>query len=502
MKRFFTQILILTAINIAATAQEKSNGEDFFDRMKAGMEASAEASATASSGEFAPLWLSSNRQGTVSPYANSAYGRVALIRSCDADSLREWRMGYGLDIQVMRNAQSNTAIHQAYVDLQWKKLLLTIGQKEREIDLRNNHLTSGGLSQGINARPIPEALLTVDYFSVPLTDHWWKMRGRIGFGKTTDGNWQGRWIGDPETMRYTSNTLYHEKVIYWKFGREERFPLTFEIGLQMQTQFGGTLYHVVGRNTYDETVKMGEGLSDFWHALWPMGSMDVTDGAVQNAVGNTIGSYNMALTWNGGDWYARAYFERMFEDQSMLTVQYGIYDHLLGFEVQLPQNPYVRHFLVEHLSTKDQSGAVYHDVTASLPDHFAGRDDYYNHGIYTGWQHWGMSLGTPLLLSPIYNADHEMRFKSNRMQAWHVGLDGSIGREIDWRAMATWTSDWGTYDHPLDDVIHQQHYLLEATYRPQHLSGWRFSLAGGYSHGKLLGNTVGATLTVRKSLKL
>lgn len=457
-----------------------------------------EISGTASSGTFAPLWLSSNRQGVVSARDASAYERLGATYATrlgqSADSARQWRLTLGADVLLAQGDEYKFFIHQAYAALSWRKATLCVGQREREIDLRLNRLTSGGLSLGINAHPIPMALLSIDYFSVPGTRHWWKMRGRVGYGRTTDGRWQDGWV---EQGRHTSDILYHEKALYWKFGREERFPLTFEIGLQMMTQFGGTSHYPGGPD-----IRMPETLSAFWHALWPMGSEDPTDGNYSNAAGNTLGSYNMALTWHGGGWTCRAYFERLFDDQSMLTTQYGIYDHLLGLDLTLPRNPYVTSLLVEHLSTRDQAGPLYHDTTANIPDSYTGRDNYYNHGIYAGWQNWGRSLGTPLLTSPIYSPAHVLRFMNNRVAAWHAGLSGDPSPFLSWRLLATLTRNWGTYDTPLPDVARQQHYLAEATLTPRRAPLWRLTLAAGYDHGSLLGNSLGGTLTLRRTLNL
>lgn len=462
-----------------------------------------EMSGTTSNGDFAPLWLSSNKQGRVSPYANSAYQRVGYQQGIllGKDGTDRWHLDWGADLMLSQNSQSAFMVHQLYGELSWKKLKLTIGQKERKIDLRNNRLTSGGLSQGINAQPIPEVLAELDYFSVPLTNHWWKMSYRLGYGKTTDGNWIDGWVDKEAPRQYTGNILYHEKALLWKISREDRFPLTFDIELQMQTQFGGMTYHRPFSDGYHD-VPHAENLSAFWNALWPMGSEGETDGVIKNAAGNTIGSYNFALTWNASSWMMRAYYERMFEDQSMLTVQYGLFDHLLGVEAELPKNPFVSHIVIEHMSTKDQAGPVFHDTTANIPESYTGIDNYYNHDLYSGWQHWGMGIGHPLLTSPIYNGNHTMEFLNNRVQAWHIGIDGNPSAEWAWRLMATWTRNWGTYDKPFVDINNQQYYLAEATYMPQSLRGWQATLGLGIDHGTLIGNSTGAQLTIRKTFNL
>lgn len=475
-------------------------------------EAFVEVSGKVSSGNFAPLWLSSNRQGVVSPYANSAYERIGYQHDFyfgkpnenhEGTEDKDWHIQAAADIMLSQNAQQKFSIHQLYGEISYKKVSLTIGQKERQIDLRNNSLTSGGLSQGINAQPIPEVLGSVDYFSIPFCNHWWKWRGRIGYGKTTDGNWQKNWVADINSNRYTSNYLYCERMIGWKIGDEERFPLVFEPSLQMMTQFGGTTYNVAGRNHDDASVPIvhAENFNAFWHAFWPMGSNDETDGNMPNSAGNTLGSYNFAVSWITDTWKIRGYFERIFEDQSMLTVQYGIFDHLAGIDIDLPENPYVTSILVEHMSTKDQAGPVYHDKSPNIPESYTGIDNYYNHHLYPGWQNYGMTIGNPLLTSPIYNSNHDLHFYNNRVRALHIGVNGQPNDWLSWGVIATFTRNWGTYAQPYDDVRNQQYFLTEISILPRHIPDWQFTFGIGYDHGDLenIGNSVGAQLTIRKT---
>lgn len=485
-----TIIRLLVLLPISVFAQEQTLTEN--------VTVSVEGSVTASSGDFAPLWLSSNRQGVVSPYANSAYERISAVRPMNTDSTRTWRRGYGIDLQLAQNAQSKFFIHQAYLELGYKKLNLTIGSKEREIDFRNNELTSGGLSQGINAHPIPMALFDIDYFKV--TD-WWKMKLRIGYGMTTDGKWQEEWIGDREKMRYTSNHLYHEKAMFWKFNFKKSLPLTLDVGVQMFTQFGGKSYNIFGIRGFEGGTV--ENSNNFWKAFFPFGSSDITDGTEKNVAGNIIGSYNAALTWKGTNgWQIRGYWEHMFEDHSQMFYQYPWYDHLAGLDIQFARNPYISHLLVEHMSSKDQSGPVYHDPTPSMPDKIFGHDNYYNHNLYSGWQHWGMGLGTPLIIAPIYNKDHELSFKSNRTQAWHIGIDGHPTKDISWKILMTWTRDWGIYQMPYDEIVNQRHFMLGLTYTPKWSKGLSGVINCGYTKSDILTNTFGTQVTIRKDFKL
>src|SRR5574344_1945993 len=106
-----------------------------------GVEMRMESSATLSNGSYAPLWLSSNRYGLSSVEHNSNYERVGVFRFMQADSLRKWKIGYGVDMAGCIDFTSHYVVQQAYFEVAYKKLLLSVGSKERPCDLKNNELT-------------------------------------------------------------------------------------------------------------------------------------------------------------------------------------------------------------------------------------------------------------------------------------------------------------------------------------------------------------------------
>lgn len=474
--------------------------DSFAQSRWAGAEVFAEASVTVAHGDYAPLWLSANRYGVASVRKLSNYERFGLIRPIEADSGRTWRLGYAADIAIGFGHERTFMLQQAYAEVAWKVLRLTVGAKEQPMETCElPELSSGAMMLGINARPIPQARLDIDWFNIPFTKGWWRWKLHGSFGLTTDGKWQESWHA-PAT-RYARHTLYHQKALFWQFGRKDIFPLTYEIGIQMATQFGGTSYNVRTTRLNDNQpidIKHNTNLRAFWQALTCQGD-DATDGTNPNSAGNTLGSYLMQLKYHGKKWQARAYWERFFEDHSMLTVQYGIRDMLIGGDVSLPKNPFLSAAKLEFLCTRNQSGAVYHDGTHNIPDAMAGQDNYYNHLLYAGWQHYGQTIGHPFLTSPIYNADHNITFRNNRIRAWHVGLSGDPSEEWHWRALLSFTKNWGKYEKPFDDPMCQQYFLLEGIYRPRWAKGWQGTLGLGLDHGPLLGNSQGFQLSIRKT---
>ena len=492
-KLFSFSLLLLSLTPLMSMAQDENLTE--------GLEIAVEAQASLSSNKT-PLWLNANKYGLSSIDNSNGYLRASAIRPLEEDNLRQWKWGYGLDLAVATKYTSSFIVQQAYGEMGWKKLRLTLGAKQQKPMLKNMELSSGALSIGWNARPIPQARLDIDWFNIPYTHGWWKWKLYGSYGMTTDGKWQKSVV--PDNEHYTGNILYHEKALYWKFGKEDatKVPLTFEIGIQFSSQFGGTTYNYSGREFSEKTdIKHSDGLKAFIDAL-TFGGSDENDGSSKNTAGNHVGSYNMRLTWHAKNWNVAARFERLFEDQSMLTVQYGIYDHLLGIDCQLPRNKWLSLVTIEHLSTRDQSGAILHDAAPNIPDKMNGRDNYYNHSMYSGYEHWGQTIGNPLLTSPIYNSNGSLIFTNNRVKAWHLGFSGDPANWIHWRALATLTRNWGTYDNPFDDPQNQQYFLFETTMRHPKSKGWMYKVSLGLDNGETVGNNFGAQVTVIKALKL
>ncbi|MBR5803868.1 MAG: hypothetical protein IKY31_05990 [Bacteroidaceae bacterium] len=475
-----------------------------------------ESSVAWSNGEnFAPFWFTANRHGLFSTEANSGYLKAGLFRSTKEDSHRNWQHGFGIELAGAYNHTSSFIVQQAYYDIAWKGMQLSIGSKERPSALKNPLLSSGGLIFGTNARPVPQVRFELpEYVTIPGTNDWVHIKGFLGYGMYTDNNWQQEFVATGK--RYTLNALHHVKAGYMKIGNEKTFPLYFEGALEMANQFGGHAYNVTwGRqNIQTNDFKIGSGFKEFFEALIPMGG-DATDGETSdgesyaNASGNHIGSWHFTLTYAPEDWNIRAYYEHMFDDHSMMFFEYGWEDGLYGIEVTFPKNPLVHTFLYEYMNSKDQAGAVYHDHTPEIPDQVSAVDNYYNHLLYPGWQHWGMGIGSPFILSPIYNTfNHpnfinditgKINFYYNRVQTHHFGFCGSPTREIDYRLMISFSKHWGSYYMPLIDTEEQISAILEVAYNPSQMKGWQIKGSIGYDHGTtIIGNNYGGMLTVSK----
>ena len=469
-----------------------------------------EMNAVTSNGEEAPFWISAGKYGLSSIQPNSGYLRMQLTRDSKNDSTRLWKVGYGLDLAVPMQYTSKFVVQQAYGLLQYKNTRLTIGAKETPAEMLNDELSSGGATLSNNYRPIPQVRIDLPNWWVwHFTNDWVRVKGHLSYGMTTDWNWTDDFVtADTKKHQYTRHALFHNKAGYLQVGKQEVFPLTGTIGLEMAAQFGGYGFNLSDRTDEDNKAipnnyNLGNGLKNFWNAFF-FGGADVNDGDYSNVEGNQAGNWYFDVMYHGHGWSAKAYAEHFFEDHSQLFVQYGWRDMLWGIECELPKNPFVDKVVAEYLKTDDQASGVYHDKNNVLPYQISGKDSYYNNHIYGAWQHWGQAMGNPLLLSPIYNNDGVLTFKYNRVRALHLAIAGNPTEEISYRLKYSHLKTWGTYDLPTRDIMYQNYLLAELSYKPQNktLRGWSITGAWGMNTGELLSKSMGISLSVRKIGKL
>ncbi len=469
---------------------------------------------TNSGGDFTPLWLSANKYGLSSLDKYNGYLLAGLNKPLAKTTDKAFDYGYGASVAVGYNFTSTLIIQEAYAEGRWLKGVLTIGSKQWPMELKNNQLSSGSQTLGINARPVPQVRIALPEY-LTFAKGWIGLKGHIAYGKTTDDKWQKDFTN--KQSKYTEDALYHTKAGYLRIGNVDKYPLSVELGLEHATLFGGTSYRK-WENGQLIGIPNSHDLKSFWNAFKGGGS-DVGETTYQNVEGDMLGSWVARINYDAPTWNLGIYADHYFEDHSsMFFLDYDGYgqgeewnvkkDHryflydlkdiMLGGELTLKQGTWIKSVVLEYLYTKYQSGPIYHDHTAGIPDHIGGRDNYYNHSIFTGWQHWGMVMGNPLYLSPLYNTDGSISIKNNRFVAWHGGISGAIITGLDYRMLLTYQKGYGTYGsmypHPRRNVS----WLAEATY---HLpkGGWHMTAAFAFDKGGLLGDNYGVQLTVTKT---
>ena len=480
---FLLALCFIFLSNFISRADETGPGNIHF-------EYNLETRASFSGGENTPFWFVSNIHGLGSPVFNNGYVKGEIFKRMDSSSKFDW--GVGADLTGGWNIPAAFAIRQLYGELHYKRLWFSIGSRNLESEYNDRKLSTGDLLVSGNAMAIPQARIGTNGFA-PFwgTKGWFSIRTYLSYGFFTDSKWMKNWV-IPGSDR-NSDVLYCSRGFWIRIGNVEKYPFTFDVGIEMATQFGGTIVKD------GKIIKMPTGFKDWVKAFIPYAGSSKTPVSDQsNVQGNMNGEYNIALSWSPSpDWTISAYFEHYFEDQSQMTFEYGLWkDGLWGVKVSFPQNKWISKFLYEYIATADQTGAVYHDATISIPEQISGRDGYYTHYLYGAWQNWGMTLGTPLAISPLYNTSHLMTLYNTRFIANHFGLEGNPCDYINWRMLLTFSRNWGTYIRPLPRRMDSFSGLVEIGAKYPGLKGWYAKCGLAWDRGALLGNNFGGMLSI------
>lgn len=467
-------------------------------------------------GENAPFWHTSNRQGLPSIDNSNGFIHCSILGSQVFGS--GFSIGHGIDIVAGAGLEKSVFVHQLFLDLDYKRLELSIGMKERWGD-KNKYLSTGSLTWSGNCQPIPEIRVGIpDYEYIPIGGNWLSFKGHIGYGRLTDDTWRKV----QSHGKYADGILFHSKSLFLRFGNERRFPMKMTLGLEMNNLFGGTIHRV----DYDR--KMQSDALAYWTVLFPFHKIEKQG----HDDGDNLGSWHLDFSYNIDNWHIKTYYEHFYEDHSsMLGIEYknniegekrfifygfrrNWFDGLFGIEINAPEGSrYFRNAVFEYLNTRGQSGPVCHSIANNIDGMYVveeidGCDAMYNHSAYDSYTHHGYAIGNPVLISPVYNKNGSEHFRSNRVKMFHIGVNGGITPCIEYRVLTTTTQHWGQYSVPLNEVERVTSLMLECSYKFDGEYGWRVSLSGamdfdsGSDGSYLLGNNRGLMVTVNRTWKV
>lgn len=492
--------------------------------------------ATLSSGNNAPFWLSANRQGVSSLETSNGFARYGATADGRIDSCGNWRYTGGVSVIAGYNRERSVSLQELYAGITWKNISLIAGLEERSPEMRGlpslnkagccdngvysrlygnalSELGSGGLLYSGNSSPIPQIRIEIPhYIAIPGTENWLKIRGHFSYGILLDHKFQEKFTRVNPTAKYGKNILYHSKALFLKLGNEEKFPLEVEGGLEMHSLFGGDFYtHERGKY-----LSMPRGVKDFFKAIVPLGGDETTPAPEQaNISGNQIGNWHLAFTLKTKPVDIRVYGEHLFEDFSQLfffeyqsnrngkrtLTFYPWRDIQVGISVTNKSGflKFVRNIQYEYVSMYDQSGAGYNDPNEYFQEQMDGIDDYYNHSIYPGWHYYGMGIGNPLAVSPLYNSNGSLVFSGNRFKAHTVGVNGAFAKNdaLRYRMLYTYSENWGTYFNPFNRKKYTTSLLGDVVFVPGE-GKWIFSLSLACDRSNYIGNNWGAMLSIAR----
>lgn len=459
-----------------------------------------EAFGSVSTGSHTPFWMTSHTWGIVPLSANNAYVRGEISHKAIIKDDLSW--GAGLDLAGSTKHAFNTVwLQQAYAEATWRKWNLRVGPKESYTSFLDENLSSGDFILSTNARPMPEANLSlVDFVAVPFTKNKLYLRGNIAFGKMLDGDYVES-IAGPAHQNYYKGISSHHKSIYFRFGdfrKGNTFRLTF--GLQHFAYFDG---HGVIDGVENRSRT---NLSEIFRTVFiaKEGGPDGI-GVYKYKTGSHFGTYTVKFDYKAKnkDTFS-TYWHHFIEDGSSAGPQ-SIRDMLAGVEYKSDKRQLLSGAVFEYVYTKDQSGPVHFnygmdDSHQYLKSKGNGMDDYYNNVQYIqGPSYYGRSFGTPLFLSPEYNTDGTINFKSNRIIAYHGAIEGYLSKKFSYRLLATYGETWGRHRIPYLATRKGVASSIDLTYRSLKAEGVDFKLTLAFNHGSFFeDNSFGTGISVSK----
>lgn len=474
----------------------------------------AEFIGNAGDGDFAPYYMSSNVHGIVTqPY--SSLLKLDLHRKQDAG--KRFSLGYGATVvggysfetgygRYNAAAEGMTThyerpaaawIQQLYLDVKYRSVFLTVGAKESGSKMLNDRLSSGDMTMSANARPMPGVKAGfVKPQNIPFTNGWVLISGEVGYYKQTDGDWlENRY--NYRNYFLTTDLWFNYKYCYFHTNLSKPFSVT--VGMQAACQFGGKQY-TYQKGELVSAVDMSPSLKSFFKAFIP-GSGGSAGGDQAYYEGNHVGSWDVMGRYRLKDGTEiKAYYQSPWEDGSGIGMMNG-FDGLYGLEYKSASDKgIVTGAVVEYLDLMNHGGPIHWAPGdfpgTSLTEEATGADDYYNNYTYNGYHNYGMSIGSPMLKSPLYNLDGYMRFTDTRLRGVHLAVEGRPLPLWNYRVMFSWRKAWGTPYIPSPRTREDVSAMIECGYRWHNLPQLNIKGQLAIDRGKLYGDNFGFLLSV------
>ncbi|MBR5101546.1 MAG: hypothetical protein IK092_00295 [Muribaculaceae bacterium] len=415
-----------------------------------------------SSGKLAPYYIASNRGGTLTQ-KNSLLFNVGAKH--DLDTTTRASFGFGAELWAGMAASAtydnyvdgkfighkerpaNFWVQQLYAEGKYRSLFLTAGAKQHLSPIVNNDLSSGDLVYSTNSRPVMGLTAGfINFQNIPLTGGLLQIAGELGYYKPFDKQWLENHYNYHSNF-ITTDYLLHYKNFYLRTKPDQPFVVT--IGAQAASQFGGTAKeYFLGELT--RTTHMHKDLKAFFRTIIAgKGGNGRGDFFVE---GNHLGSWDIKLDYKlKQDAKLTAYYQSPWEDGSGIGKLNG-FDGLWGLQFSTGKQGIVEDAVIEYIDLTNQGGPIHwapkdHEGT-HLVDQSTGADDYYNNYTYNGYQLLGMSIGSPMVKSPIYNLDGYMRYTDNRIRGFHAAMRGHFSTRLAYKLMGSFRRSWGTPFNP------------------------------------------------------
>jgi len=364
------------------------------------------------SGSETPFWHYANTDGLIqsgSSFNNLNSLQVAMPFRENPDGKLDLSAGAKL---TSRLSDTGNTIHfqQLYGSLQFGVMRLTIGRFYGTVGLNMTELSTGSMMQSRNATPIPKISIDMTRFvDIPLTNGIVQFKGHYSDGKLEDD-------------RFVDSPFVHQKSAYLKFNIKRLEAIA---GFVHNVQWGGT---------DPRFGKLPQSFGDYLRVVVGKSADPESDAPGlerTNRLGNTVAAYDGSLRYNFDKFTILGYRMIYVEDTVSLELR-SFWDGTYGLGFRMNEDRTLfSGVLYEFMNTIQQ------DSQGNFP---RGRANYYSHSLYrSGWTFNGNVIGNPLI-----RFDRESgRIDNNMIIAHHLGFDGWISNRLQYRAMATYSRNYG-----------------------------------------------------------
>ncbi len=352
-------------------------------------------------------------------------------------------------------------LQQLYGELKYRQVFLTLGMKNSHSKIVDDELSSGDLTRSNNAPPIPGiAGGFLDFQDIPFTKGWVQIDGEIMYGKMTDSGFK-----KSEFNYYSGieaiNLWYNYKRCYFRTNPDKKFHVT--VGMQAASFDGGATFTYINGKLIKSEIR-GFNLEDVFQMFFPR------PGGEAYYAGSHLGSWDLKAVYKFRDESKlSAYFEWPWEDGSGIGKMNG-FDGLWGIKYDFAHKGIVTKALVEYLDFTNQSGPIHFDpednLESPLLGYAQGADDYYNNDFYGAYSNYGMSIGTPFLVSPIYNRNGVLRFLHTRARGFHIALAGNPCDWLSYTAKIGYEKAGGAGKYPSFRRLESTSAMIDASVVP------------------------------------
>lgn len=381
---------------------------------------------------------------------------------------------------------------QLYGEIKYRSVFLTVGMKNNHSIIVDDHLSSGDLTRSNNAVPIPGAAAGfLDFQNIPFTKGWVQINGEIMYGKMMDSNFK-----KAEFNYYNGlepiNLWYNYKRCYFRTNPDKNFHVV--LGMQAAALFGGSTFHYTN-GKLKKVENRGFHFKDIFKMFFP------TEGGEDYYSGGHLGAWDLKAVYkfrNGA--HLSGYFEWPWEDGSGIGRKNG-WDGLWGLQYDFGHKWILSKAVVEFLDFTNQSGPIHYDPDDNpenpLTGHAQGADNYYNNDYYGSYTNYGMGIGSPFLLSPIYNRNGMLSYLHNRARGFHAAVEGNPIGWLSYRAMIGYETAGGAGHEPAFKKLSSFSGMIEATGTPfKKIPQLEIGVRMAADKGSLRGNNLGAQIKI------